>query len=248
MAGSSCHHERAGELGSLEVRAARAVRLGPSARQDGAVGFYRDQVLPRVINVVLSGAELGEIRARAASGLSGEVLEVGFGSGLNVPYYPPEVRKVFAVEPSAVARKLAARRVSDSDVPVEFVGLDAEALPLADESVDHVLVTWTMCTIPSIATALEAMHRVLRPGGQLHFAEHGRSPDPGVARWQRRLNPLQRRLAGGCNLDRPIRTLVEQAGFHMVRLENFYAKGSKALSYMYLGVAAKEATPGAQRP
>ncbi|MDE3085360.1 MAG: class I SAM-dependent methyltransferase [Acidobacteriota bacterium] len=203
------------------------------------MGFYGDQVLPRLIDVVLSNREFRKIRRRVAGGLSGEVVEVGFGSGLNVPFYPSEVKRVLAVDPASVGRKLAARRLAESEVPVEFVGLDGEALALESESVDHALVTWTLCTIPAVDTALGELHRVLRVGGELHFAEHGRSPDPPVARWQDRLNPLQRRWAGGCNLNRPIDALVAGAGFEMTALERFYVKGPKALGYMYEGVARK---------
>ena len=203
------------------------------------MGLYGDQVVPRLTNVVLANREFGKIRRRVAAGLSGEVLEVGFGSGLNVPFYPAEVARVFAVDPALVGRKLAARRVAASTVPIEFVGLDGERLPLDAGSVDHVLVTWTMCTIPGVGRALREMHRVLRVGGQLHFAEHGRSPDPGVARWQDRLNPLQQRWAGGCNLNRPIDQLVAGTGFEMTGLEQFYVKGPKPFGYMYEGVATK---------
>jgi ubiquinone/menaquinone biosynthesis C-methylase UbiE len=204
------------------------------------MGLYVDQVLPRITNLVLSGQEFRRIRQRVASPLAGAVLEVGFGSGLNVPYYPPLVQQVLAVDPATVGRKLAARRMADSPVPVEFVGLDGQNLPLTNEAVDHVLVTWTMCTIPDAGKALREIHRVLRPGGQLHFAEHGRSPDPQVARWQDRLTPLQRRWAGGCHLNRPIKSLVEEAGFVMTRLDNFYIGGPKSAGYMYEGQATKE--------
>ena len=203
------------------------------------MGLYDDQVLPRLIDVVLANREFARIRGRVAGRLSGEVVEVGFGSGLNVPHYPAEVTRVLAVDPASVGRKLAARRLAASGVPVEFVGLDGQSLPMQSESVDHALVTWTLCTIPSPAEALRELHRVLRPGGQLHFAEHGRSPDPPVARWQDRLNPLQRRWAGGCNLNRPIDALVAGAGFEMTALERFYVKGPKAFGYMYEGVATK---------
>jgi SAM-dependent methyltransferase len=203
------------------------------------MGFYRDQVLPRATNVVLANREFAKIRKRVASRLSGEVLEVGFGSGLNVPYYPPEVERVLAVDPATVGRRLAEKRVAESPVPVEYLGLDAAALPLSNDCVDHVLVTWTLCTIPDVVRALAEMRRVLRPGGQLHFVEHGLSPDPKVARWQDRLNPLQRSFAGGCNLNRPIDRLVEAAGFEMENLRTYYDQGVRALGYMYEGVATK---------
>jgi ubiquinone/menaquinone biosynthesis C-methylase UbiE len=203
------------------------------------VGLYRDQVLPRFTNVLLGSKEFGRVRERVASRLTGEVLEVGFGSGLNVPYYPATVRRVQAVDPATAGRKLAAKRVDASAVPVEYVGLDGQRLPLDAESVDHVLVTWTMCTIPDVDEALREMHRVLRTGGQVHFAEHGLSPDAKVAKWQHRLDPIQGWWAGGCHLNRPIDRLVEKAGFELTRLDNFYAKGPKSTTYTYEGVATK---------
>lgn len=203
------------------------------------MGLYRDEVLPRITNFLLAGREFRRIRERVASQLSGDVLEVGFGSGLNVPYYPPAVTRVFAVDPAKVGRKLAATRVATSPVAVDYIGLEGENLPLDSESVDHVLITWTMCTIPAVDQALGEMHRVLRHGGQLHFAEHGLSPDPRVATWQDRLNLIQRRWAGGCNLNRAITPLVTAAGFEMTRIENYYIKGPKFVSYMYEGRAAK---------
>jgi ubiquinone/menaquinone biosynthesis C-methylase UbiE len=208
------------------------------------MSFYRDQVLPRVLDVVLDDTDLAEVRARVAARLSGTVLEVGFGSGLNVPFYPDEVRRVLAVDPATVGRKLAAKRVATSHVQVDYLDPAHGTLALEDESVDHVLVTWTMCTIPDVAAALREMHRVLRPGGQLHFAEHGRSPQAAVARWQDRLNPLQHALAGGCNLNRRIDRLVEGAGFELLHLENFYLKGPKVMGYMYEGSAAKPGPAG----
>ena len=203
------------------------------------MGLYGDQVLPRITNVVLATREFNEVRARVAAGLFGEVLEVGFGSGLNVPFYPSEVRRVLTVDPATVGRKLAEKRMAASPVQVEYVGLDGASLPLDSESVDGVLSTWTMCTIPDIGEALREINRVLRPGGELHFVEHGRSPDAGVATWQDRLNPLQRLWAGGCNLNRPIDRLVAEAGLEMSRLDNFYMSGLKATGYTYEGVARK---------
>jgi ubiquinone/menaquinone biosynthesis C-methylase UbiE len=182
---------------------------------------------------------LAPLRARVAAGLTGDVLEVGFGSGLNVAHYPPAVTRVLAVDPAAVGRKLAAKRIAASPNPIEFVGLDGEALPLDDASVDHVLTTWTLCTIPQADQALDEIARVVRPGGALHFLEHGRSPDPGVARWRERLNPLQRRMAGGCHLDRPIDQLVARSGLDLDQVDNYCIKGPKPLGYMYEGTATK---------
>jgi ubiquinone/menaquinone biosynthesis C-methylase UbiE len=203
------------------------------------MGFYQDQVVPRITDITLRSREFTPVRRRVASGLAGEILEVGFGSGLNVPYYPPEVKRVRAVDPATAGRKLAAKRLAASPVPVEFVGLDGQELPVETGSVDHVLITWTMCTIPEVETALREMYRVLRPGGELHFAEHGRSPDPGVARWQDRLTPLQRLIFAGCHLNRPIDRLVTETGFRMTQMENYYLSGPKPYGYVYEGVAAK---------
>src|SRR5262245_34957501 len=179
------------------------------------------------------------MRERVTAELEGEVLEVGFGSGTNVPFYPPNVKRVRAVDPSMVARKLAAERVAASAVPVEYVGIDGQSLPLPDECVDHVLTTWTLCTIPDVHIALVEMRRVLRPSGALHFLEHGHSPDPNVARWQDSSTPIKRRLAGGCHINRRIDELISDAGFAMSRLDNYYLPGPKPLGYMYEGVAAK---------
>ncbi len=201
------------------------------------MGFYEDQFLPRCVNVLLNNRQFRRMRARVAGDLSGEVLEVGFGSGLNVPYYPTSVTRVLAVDPATVGRKLAAKRVEESPVPVEYVGLEGEALPLEDASVDHALTTWTLCTIPDVHRALLEMRRVLRPGGALHFIEHGRASDENVARRQDRFTPLQRRIAGGCHLNRPIDQLVSDAGFTTTRLDRYSVKGPKIMSSMYEGVA-----------
>src|SRR5258708_33097387 len=203
------------------------------------MGIYQDQVLPRVSDGVMGRREFVPIGERVSAALDGEVLEIGFGSGLNVPHYPAAVRRVRAVDPATAGRRLAAQRVTESPVPVEYVGLDGQALPLDSASVDHVLTTWTLCTIPEVERALSEVCRVLRPGGSLHFVEHGRSPDPSAARWQDRLTPLQRRLAGGCHLNRPIDRLVADSGLALTRMENYYAKGPRPFGYMFEGTAIK---------
>lgn len=203
------------------------------------MGFYTEQVVPRVTDMALRGKEFSRLRARVVAPLDGEVLEIGFGSGLNVPHYPSAIRRVRAVDPATVGRKLAARRVAASPVPVDYVGLDGEDLPLGDGSVDHVLTTFTLCTIPDVERALAEVTRVLRPGGTFHFLEHGRSPEPRVARWQDRLTPLQRRLGGGCHLNRPIDELVGHMGLRVGEIDNYHLKGPRALGYMYEGTATK---------
>lgn len=203
------------------------------------MGFYEDQVVPRFTDLVMSRSELTPIRARVAASLEGDVLEIGFGSGLNVPHYPPAVTVVRAVDPATIGRKLAARRVASSSVPVQYVGLDGQALSQESASIDHVLTTWTLCSIPDVDRALSEIRRVLRPGGLFHFVEHGRSPDRRVASWQDRLTPIQRRVAGGCHLNRPIDQLVRNSGLDLTRLENYYAKGPRPFGYMFEGVATK---------
>ena len=202
------------------------------------MGLYADQILPRAINLALRGAEFAGPRARAAAGLDGEVVEIGFGSGLNIPYYPAGLKRVRAVDPAAAGRKLAAGRAAACAVPIEYVGSGAEALPMADASVDHVLSTWTLCTIPDATRALGEVRRVLRPGGALRFVEHGLAPDPGVARLQQLLTPVQRR-AFGCHLDRRIDQLVAAAGLELTRLDTYYMKGPRALGYTFEGVAIR---------
>ncbi len=178
-------------------------------------------------------------RADVVAGLRGRVVEIGFGSGLNVKHYPSEIDVVLAVEPAAVARRLAQPRIAASGVAIEHIGTDGQSLPIADASCDGALSTFTLCTVPDPLAALGEIFRVLRPGGRLHFLEHGVSPDPRVASWQRRIEPLQRRLAGGCHLTRDAADLVARAGFHLERCDQAYGKGPKPWSYFTLGVAAK---------
>jgi ubiquinone/menaquinone biosynthesis C-methylase UbiE len=203
------------------------------------MGWYADQVLPRIVHAVMNRKDLGEIRARVASELDGEVLEVGFGSGLNVPFYPRAVTRVRAVDPATVGRSLAAERVARSPVPVEFVGLDGQDLALDTASVDHVLTTWTLCTIPDAARALREVVRVLRPGGRFHFVEHGRSTDPAVARWQDRLTPLQARLFGGCHLNRRIDEIVAGSGLELSRMTTYHVAGPRTFGFTFEGVAVR---------
>jgi len=202
------------------------------------VGFYTERVLPRFIDVAL-GKALDGTRARVASGLCGEVLEIGFGSGRNVPHYPAGVTRVHAVEPALANRKLAAPRLAASPVPVTYAGLDGRDLALDDESVDHVLTTWTLCTIPDVETALLEIRRVLRPGGTLRFVEHGRSPRERVARWQDRVTPLWGRLFGGCHLNRPIPDLVASSGLILTELDTYPMAGPELIGYTFEGVATK---------
>lgn len=207
------------------------------------MGFYREQILPRLVDRACGTAGLQRWRAEVTAGLVGRVVEIGFGSGLNVEHYPPEVEAVLAVEPAAVARRLAAKRIEVGGVPVDHIGLDGQAIPLDDASCDAALSTFTLCTVPDPAKVLSELRRVLRPGGRFHVLEHGLSPDASVARWQHRLDPWQRRLADGCHLTRDAPTLVGDAGFLIERTEQRYAKGPKPWSWFTLGVAANPPDP-----
>ena len=202
------------------------------------MGFYRERVLPRLVNRLMDNGETRKIRARVCGPIEGDVVEIGFGSGLNLPHLSPAVRRLRVVEPASLGRELGRERIDAAPFPVEFAGLDGQRLPFESGSVDAVLSTWTMCTIPDAVGALREVGRVLRPGGRLHFVEHGRSPDAGVLRWQHRLEPMQKRLAGGCHLTRDIPALLAEAGFEIERLDRFYGKGEpKPLGYQFEGVA-----------
>jgi ubiquinone/menaquinone biosynthesis C-methylase UbiE len=201
------------------------------------MGFYEDQVLPRFVDVALGSKGLIPLRRRACAGLQGRVLEIGFGSGRNVPFYPEAVTSVDAVEPAGVGWKLAAKRLAASPVTVRRAGLDGAKLPAADDTYDAVLSTWTLCTIPDVSAALQEVRRVLKPGGTLHFLEHGLAPDPEVQRWQRRLEPIQKRIAGGCHLTRSVSDLITDAGFGEIDLDSWYEKGPKPLSAFSIGTA-----------
>jgi ubiquinone/menaquinone biosynthesis C-methylase UbiE len=206
------------------------------------MGFYGDKVLPRIVDKVCGTGEIRALRREVVDGLQGKVVEIGFGSGLNLRYLEAdEVEKLLVIEPNETARRLAESRIAESAVPVDFLGLDGQALPLEDSSVDAVLSTFSLCTIPDVKGALREVRRVLRPGGELHFLEHGLSPDPKVARWQHRLTPLERRIAGGCHFDRPIADLVTAAGLEVTALRNTHLKGPKFPGYIYLGIATKPA-------
>lgn len=202
------------------------------------MGLYGEQLLPRITNVLLGSKEFGDnIRARTTTGLHGDVIELGFGSGLNLPYYPEEVAGVWTVEPSAVALKLARPRIAASHVVVHAGELDGARLDFPDRRFDAALSTMTLCTIPDVDAALLELRRVLKPGALLHFAEHGLAPDEKVAAFQHRFEPWQMRFAGGCHLARDMRALVSSAGFEIDDLETRFVKGPKAWSYMYLGRA-----------
>jgi ubiquinone/menaquinone biosynthesis C-methylase UbiE len=205
------------------------------------MGFYGEQVLPRLIDKMCGTGDMTGWRRRAVAGLQGTVVEIGFGSGLNVEHYPDAVERVLAVEPSAVARRLAGPRIAASHVPIEFIGLDGQGLPLADESVDAALSTFTLCTIPDERQALREVWRVLRPGGRLHVVEHGLSGDERVRARQRRIDPINVRIAGGCHVTRDHWAAIRDAGFEIEQASTELARGPRTHSCFYIGVAFKDA-------
>jgi ubiquinone/menaquinone biosynthesis C-methylase UbiE len=205
----------------------------------GRMRLYRERILPRLINVACNTKETRRIRAEVCAPLAGEVLEIGFGTGLNLPHLPSTVDRLLAVDPMRRGRELAAERLEAADVDVEFVGTDSQSLDLEDASVDAALMTWTLCTIPDPVAALREVGRVLRPGGMVHFVEHGRAPDARIVKWQDRLNGVQRRVAGGCNLNRDIVVIIEEADLELASLETFYADGDpKVVGWTFQGTAS----------
>ena len=202
------------------------------------MGFYGEQVLPRIINVACGVKAAEPLRRRVCEGLAGDVIEIGFGSGLNVPFYPTAITRLAAVEPADLGWKLADKRLAATSVMVQRSGLDGQSLPFQDHSYDAALSTWTLCTIPDVAGALGELRRVLKPGGTLHFVEHGLAPDERVRRWQHRFEPVQKRVFGGCHLTRPIADLLTTAGFTITEFDVFYEKKAPKFEGAYsLGTA-----------
>ena len=206
------------------------------------MGFYRDQILPRITHMMMSTKETTRQRQQALAGVAGDVLELGIGSGLNLPHYPPGVRSVVGIEPSVTAARMAEERIQRTGFPVEILSGEAESLVVDEGRFDAVVSTFTLCTIPDVAGALATARRALKPGGRFFFLEHGLSSEPGVQKWQRRLEPLQKRIGGGCHLTRDPRALIESAGFAVNGLETFYAQGPKSLSFLYRGVGTPVGT------
>ncbi|TPJ29408.1 class I SAM-dependent methyltransferase [Mesorhizobium sp. B2-7-2] len=204
------------------------------------MGIYSEMILPRLVHGSMRNAELLPYRRRVLAPAEGRVLEVGIGSGLNLPHYPEGVTKVIGIDPSARLAAMARRAASSVAFPVTVTEHSAEAIPLETGSVDTVVTTWTLCSIPRVGRALCEMRRALKPGGQLLFVEHGLSPDKSVRRWQDRLTPLWKCCAGGCHLNRPIGKLIEDAGFRCSALETGYAKGPRPMVFMYEGRASND--------
>jgi ubiquinone/menaquinone biosynthesis C-methylase UbiE len=201
------------------------------------MGFYSDIILPRLCDLAMRNKQLVPFRERVIGAAQGRVLEIGVGSGMNLPFYRPPVREVLALEPAARLVTMARSASRATGVPVNFLEASAEAIPLDQHSVDTIVTTWTLCSIPQAATALAEMRRVLRPAGKLLFVEHGMAPDERVRWWQDRLTPVWRHFSGGCHLNRPIRSMIEGAGFRIDRIETGNIPGPKPMTFMYEGSA-----------
>ncbi len=204
------------------------------------MGFYSQVIFPRLIDLTMSTSPMGNYRQDILSDVQGEVLEIGFGTGLNLPYYPKHIKKITVIEPNPGMKPLAGKRIQKSDIKVENFVLQGEELPFADESFDSVVSTWTLCSIANIDQALRQIHRVLKPEGRFFVLEHGLSDDPKVEVWQNRLNPIQKVVGDGCHLNRNIKQLIENNQFKFLELEQFYmADLPKFVGYMYKGIATK---------
>ena len=202
------------------------------------MNWYEERILPHMMHFACSASPNQKQRQKIVPEAAGEILEVGFGSGLNVPFYDPsKVRKIWALEPSEGMRRKARESVESTDMEIEFIDLPGEQVPLDDNSVDTILITYTLCTIPDTGLALQGMRRVLKPEGRLLFCEHGKAPNEKVQRWQDRLNPAWSAIAGGCQLNRDIPALIDEGGFDVRVDERMYIPGAKVLCYNYWGSA-----------
>jgi ubiquinone/menaquinone biosynthesis C-methylase UbiE len=202
------------------------------------MGLYAKYVLPRLIDLAMRNKDTARLRAECVPQARGDVLEIGIGSGLNLRFYSSEVRHVYGVDPSVELQRMAAERASAVPFEVTFLQQSAEEpLPLADSSIDTVVVTWTLCSIPNPVLALEDMRRVLRANGRMIYVEHGRSADTGVTAWQDWITPVWRRIGGGCHLNRKVDDLIRAAGFQISEQKTFYLPGPRPMTYTYQGVA-----------
>lgn len=201
------------------------------------MGFYDKCIFPWLVDVAMRNREATRYRSIIVPQAAGRTLEIGVGSGLNLPFYGSRVEMLYALDPSEELLAMAQKKARDAEVPVSFLSHSGEAIPLDDCSIDTVVMTWTLCSIADPIKALVEMERVLKPGGALLFVEHGLAPDAGVQRWQNRLNRPWKKLTGGCNINRKMDELIESAGFRIIELEKQYAEGPRIMSFMYCGRA-----------
>lgn len=206
------------------------------------MSFYDKWILPRLVDFAMRNKEATRYRSQVVPQARGVVLEIGVGSGLNLPFYGPGVEQFYGLDPSEALLVMARKKARAITFPIDFLAQSGEEIPLDDAAIDTVVTTWTLCSIPDPAQALKEMRRVLKPGGTLLFAEHGLAPEAGVRGWQQRLNPVWSRMTGGCNLNRKMDHLILTAGFQIAELDTAYAKGPRPMSYIYSGRAQPAAS------
>ena len=207
-------------------------------RMEAAVGYYQNRILPRIIDRSMRNAELRAYRERVLSAAQGRVLEVGIGSGLNLPFYGARVTQLVGIEPTPRLMEMTREATMQQQLSVELIRGSAQSIPFPDRQFDTIVTTWTLCSIPEVSQALREMRRVMKPTGRLLFAEHGRACEENVRKWQDRLTPIWKCIGGGCHLNRPIGELIEAAGFRIEHLQTGYMKGPKPMTFMYEGRAA----------
>jgi ubiquinone/menaquinone biosynthesis C-methylase UbiE len=222
----------------FDDRSFKARGLGRIVCMIGSVvGFYQDNIVPYLVHLAMRQETLAAYRRRVVQDATGRILEIGIGSGLNLQYYGQKAEHVIGLDPSEKLLSMASEAAKPQAVSVELIKGSAEVIPIEDNTIDTVLTAWTLCTIPDVSRALTEMRRVLKPDGQLLFVEHGRSLDPKVRRWQDRLTPIWKCIAGGCHLNRRINELLEDSGFRIERMDTGYMKGPKPMTFMYQGRA-----------
>lgn len=204
------------------------------------MGFYSRHVFPRVINLVMSTGQMKKARSQTLAEVHGDVFEIGFGTGMNLPFYPESVEKIVTADVNPAMGKFAQRNIDSTSIEVDCRVLNGESLPMEDESFDSVVCTWTLCSIVNVEQALREIHRILRPEGKFYFVEHGLADDAKVRKWQNRLTPIQKVIGDGCHLNRDMKELIQDQKFSFLQLDNYYMKKApRAFSYMYQGVAEK---------
>lgn len=199
------------------------------------MGFYQDRIVPHLVNLAMRNSELAPYRERTVALAEGRVLEIGVGSGLNLPFYTHRATEILGLDPHPRLLRMAADRTGP--FPAELIEGTAESIPLDDASVETVVTTWTLCSVPDVAMALGEMRRILKPHGKFLFVEHGLAPEDAIRKWQNRLTPIWKRFTGGCHLNRPISRLVEESGFHISQIETGYMRGPRPMTFMYEGSA-----------
>jgi SAM-dependent methyltransferase len=205
------------------------------------MGFYSNVIIPFFYDSSMDSPKINEGRKSILSRITEEeILEIGFGTGINLKFYPSNVKKIIGVDSNKGMLQQAKKKISNGKFEIELIGQSSESLPFPDQSVNAVVSTYTLCSIKAINTALKEIYRVMKPGGKYYFLEHGLADNPKTQKWQHRLNPIQNIWADGCNLNRDMKTLISKAGFNIIEIKNYYMKRDpKIVGYMYEGIAIK---------